>query len=467
MENASSPFQKNPELKKSLWEDLINCEVIEKIGEPKAQKYFNDLELWLCQVPHITTVRVNTLHTTTLQAREALSEILEKQISSGECTDKFTVDIHPHIPDLLVVSSDSDNETVHPCRREVIVGALCGVAVLRGADVYAPGVMGAPLNLKQGEKVAVFTDINGMCKRGLTKPFTGDKVFVGNGISVLNRQDIFKVSSPRGLAVRIIKRICPSPSLNGIMEERLFLQNLPSVVCCHVLNPQPGDWVLDMCAAPGGKTTHLAVLMKNKGTIVALDKSKSKIQRLSENIQRQKFSNVYTFACDSIKALDSGKTGFHGYTIKKTGGVPELPFPPELFDCILLDAPCSALGQRPQFTNSMSTKELHSFPSLQKKLFKTAVSLLKKTGKLVYSTCTLTIAENEGLVSWALKTFPSLALEKQEPHLGYQGLIGGGLSEEQRSKLQRFGISPQDGFKKCVEHDTIGFFIAKFCKSDV
>ncbi|XP_022248504.1 putative methyltransferase NSUN6 isoform X2 [Limulus polyphemus] len=371
MENAISPFQKNPELKKSLWEDLINCKVIEKVGEQKAQKYFNDLELWLCQAPHFTTVRVNTLETTTLQAKEDLREILDKQISSGERTDKFTVDIHPHVPDLLIVSSASDNEAVHPWRRELIVGALCGVAVLRGADVYAPGVMGAPLNLIQGEKVSVFADVNGMCKRGLTKVFTGDKVFVGNGISVMSRQDIFNVSSPSGLAVRIVKRICPSPSLNGIMEERLFLQNLPSVVCCHVLNPQPGDWVLDMCAAPGGKTTHLAVLMKNKGTIVALDKSKYKIQRLSENIQRQKFSNVFTFACDSSKALECGKTGFDAYITKKTGGVPKLPFPPELFDCILLDAPCSALGQRPQFTNSMSTKELCSFPSLQKKLFKT------------------------------------------------------------------------------------------------
>ena len=75
------------------------------------------------------------------------------------------------------------------------------------------------------------------------------------------------------------------------------------------------------------------------------------------------------------------------------------------FDKILLDAPCSALGQRPQLTNNMKLKELLSFPKLQKKLFDVAVKLLKPGGHLVYSTCSITRGENEDMVDWACEKF--------------------------------------------------------------
>jgi len=93
------------------------------------------------------------------------------------------------------------------------------------------------------------------------------------------------------------------------------------------------------------------------------------------------------------------------------------------FDKVLLDAPCSALGQRPQFYQSMKLKELRSFANLQKKLFSTAVQLIKSPGGvLVYSTCTYTLDENEGIVAWALEKFPQLKLVDATPLLGQSGV---------------------------------------------
>lgn len=137
----------------------------------------------------------------------------------------------------------------------------------------------------------------------------------------------------------------------------------------------------------------------------------------------------------------------------------EEKFSENSFDKILLDAPCSALGQRPQYYQPMKLKELRSFAKLQKKLFATAVQLLKNNGGvLVYSTCTFTIEENEGLVVWALQRFPQLKLVEAVPIVGQPGVLIPGLGLDQAKLVQRFA---QPKAKEPFS-DTIGFFIAKF-----
>lgn len=89
------------------------------------------------------------------------------------------------------------------------------------------------------------------------------------------------------------------------------------------------------------------------------------------------------------------------------------PYLPGSFDKILLDAPCSALGQRPSLGNPMTSKELSSYPRLQRKLITAAVSLLKSGGTLVYSTCTFHSEENEEQISWLLNTYPEMCLQSQ------------------------------------------------------
>lgn len=131
---------------------------------------------------------------------------------------------------------------------------------------------------------------------------------------------------------------------------------------------------------------------------------------------------------------------------------------------------------------SWTLKEVTSYQPLQRKLFTVAVKLLKPGGVLVYSTCTITLAENEEQVAWALTAFPCLQLQPQEPQIGGEGMMGAGLSSEQLKQLQRFDpfVVPLqdmdiDSLREArvedmiwlANKDCIGFFIAKFvkCKS--
>lgn len=137
--------------------------------------------------------------------------------------------------------------------------------------------------------IKVYVDIKGKHKknvrilRGLMlKEYAGQCVFLGYGISCCDRAAIFTQST--GIAVEMLKS--PLPSLNGCMVEGMILQNLPSVLVGHALNPQRGDIILDMCCAPGGKTSHIASLMNNDGIIVATDKSQKKIITAQSFFQR-------------------------------------------------------------------------------------------------------------------------------------------------------------------------------------
>lgn len=327
--------------------------------------------------------------------------------------------------------------------------------------------------MKAGDVVSVYSDIEGKCKRGALEFLDSKKVFIGNGTSELSRKDIFNSSSPlKGIGVRMIEPVYLSPSFDNLLPSYLFLQNLPSVVVSHVLNPQPGDRVLDMCAAPGGKATHIATLMDDQGEIIAMDKIANKVDKIKHNAAILKLKSIKAFCYDGTKALASEN-------LSDSIGAP--PFPPESFDRILLDAPCSGLGQRPNMACAWTLREVTSYPPLQRKLFTVAVKLLKPGGTLVYSTCTITLAENEDQVAWALSNFPCLQLQSQEPHIGGEGMKGAGLSDDQLQLLQRFHPSSAslkdadshslsssttvtDDLDCLVNRDSIGFFIAKFIK---
>ncbi|EPY77168.1 putative methyltransferase NSUN6 [Camelus ferus] len=295
-------------------------------------------------------------------------------------------------------------DTSSQCRKnikqqhcEVVVGAQCGSAVLRGAHVYVPGIVSASKFMKAGDVVSIYSDIKGKCKKG-AKEFDGTKIFLGNGISELSRREIF--SGLPELKGDQKERVKGAPELEALCGK----QNLPSAVVAHVLNPQPGERILDLCAAPGGKTTHIAALMQDQGEVIALDKISNKVEKIKQNALLLGLNSIRAFCFDGTKALKLD-------VVKDTEGEP--PFLPESFDRILLDAPCSGMGQRPNMACTWTLKEVTSYLPLQRKLFTVAVQLLKPGGVLVYSTCTITLAENEEQVAWALRTFPCLQLQHQ------------------------------------------------------
>ncbi|XP_047424015.1 tRNA (cytosine(72)-C(5))-methyltransferase NSUN6 isoform X2 [Mugil cephalus] len=449
-----------PEVTEYLKSIFLNNEVLAAVHHQQAERRFQKLLTCLSHPPSYTCVRASTHLAPLEEIRQKLEEELKKQMSSSSA-DEVQILPHPQITDVLLLPVVGPRP-VKQLSSEVVVGAQCGSAVLRGAHVFAPGILASPKYMRAGDVVSVFSDLEEKCTRAAIS-FQGNKVFVGNGVAEMDRSRIFGAGeSPRGVGVRMVEPLYQSPSFDGVLPSLVFLQNLPSVVVGHVLGPRPGERILDMCAAPGGKTCHIAALMKDQGEVVALEKVRNKIDRIRQNAQALQLKSIKAYCFNSTQAVSSDPA-------KETEGP---PFPPESFDRVLLDAPCSGLGQRPIMACTWGLKEICSYQPLQRKLFHAAVRLLKEGGVLVYSTCTVTLAENEEQVAWALETFPCLKLQPQEPHIGAEGMPGAGLSPEQRGLLQRF--SPELSWDQTeaaaplprrADGDTIGFFIAKFLKT--
>ena len=175
-------------------------------------------------------------------------------------------------------------------------------------------------------------------------------------------------------------------SLKIYEDGLIYLQSLSSMIPPLALNPKEGEKILDLTAAPGGKTTEIAALMNNKGYILANEIDKIRCERLKYNIEKQG---------TSIIEVNNGKG-------EKLGELNK-----EKFDKVLLDAPCSGegtfLANSPKTYISWSLKTVNDLAKLQKKLFKSAYEALKPNGTMIYSTCTLNIEEDEKIVDWAIK----------------------------------------------------------------
>uniref|UniRef100_A0A1A7ZP04 NOP2/Sun domain family, member 6 n=1 Tax=Nothobranchius furzeri TaxID=105023 RepID=A0A1A7ZP04_NOTFU len=395
---GTADFSLKPEVTEYLRSIFLNKEMLAAVGHQEAECRFQKLLTCLSHPPSYTCVRAST-HLVPL---EEIQRKLHEELKQTREVASVQIVPHPRIADVLLLPVDGPRP-VEQLSSEVVVGAQCGSALLRGAHVFAPGIIACPKYMKVGDKVSVFSDLEGRCTRGATS-FQGNKVFVGNGVAEMNRSHIFCSDKPlRGVGVRMVDPLYQSPPFDGVLPSLVFLQNLPSVVVGHVLGPQPGERILDMCAAPGGKTCHIAALMRDQGEVVALDRIRNKVERIRQNAQTLHLQSIKAFCFNSVDAVSDDPP-------QQTEGP---PFPPESFDRVLLDAPCSGLGQRPNMACSWSLKEIRSYQPLQRKLFHAAVRLLKRGGVLVYSTCTVTLAENEEQVAWALSTFPCLTLEPQ------------------------------------------------------
>lgn len=166
-------------------------------------------------------------------------------------------------------------------------------------------------------------------------------------------------------------------------------QDEASQLIAHLVEPKPGEMVLDLCSGNGVKTTHLAELMKNRGTIVAVDVNGDKIGHLKRLASRLGVDIVRTLVQDATQDLGAS---FH-----------------EAFDRILVDVPCSGLGtlrRNPEIKWRICPEDLKKLVPLQKKLLNQAAAYLKKGGSIVYSTCTIDREENEDMVRDFLDDHP-------------------------------------------------------------
>ncbi|KRY00113.1 putative methyltransferase NSUN6 [Trichinella pseudospiralis] len=426
--------------------------------------------------PLYSTVRVNTMKIGIHQAKERMKILLSEQYKAKE-NKKPEVSIHWCLNDVLVLTGSGPHQK-EPFPTEIYVDKKCGKSVLRGADIYSAGILGSNRWFAKGSNVSVYMDLEGKCRLGWKRPYDKRKLYLGNGVIAVSRDSLFKTKLMKKepeMGVVMTGGVWNHPKLYGIVEDWGFPQNLPSIICTHVLNPQPGEEILDLCAAPGGKTTHIATLTKDQARVVAVDDCSKRLQELKENAKKLNLKSIESHLTDAVKLVNKIPVGFN--------------IPENGFDRILLDAPCSGYGQRPLFYNlHENLKCKNSFPPLQRKLFRTAFRLLKPGGTLVYSTCTLNRDENEGIVLWALEEFPELHLTEQHPHMGKRGEAAYGLEMIQKfdptdfctrhvnndgdlkiNCLDDFNAETVDHWDRSsalsVDSDTIGFFIAKFFKS--
>ncbi len=184
-------------------------------------------------------------------------------------------------------------------------------------------------------------------------------------------------------------------SLGNTIEHFLgyyYVQEQSSMIPPLVLEPKEGEIVLDCCASPGSKTGQISQMMKNKGVIVANDKDLYRISMLQSNLQRMGAKNVII---TRGKAQRFGKLD-------------------EFFDKILVDAPCSGMGAIRKdwsIAKMFNEKAFRFLSRIQKEIIGSVWNSLKRGGTLVYSTCTLTLEENEEIIRWLLDKKEDAVLE--------------------------------------------------------
>ena len=204
-------------------------------------------------------------------------------------------------------------------------------------------------------------------------------VSAGIAVSRLHLPQALRLTSPGSIQ-----------QLPGFEQGWWTVQDSSAQLVTHLLDPQPGEVVIDACAAPGGKTTHIAELMKDRGEILAFDRAASRLGKLQENIGRLQLKSI------TVRTTDSRHSS------------------PPLADRVLIDAPCSGLGtlhRRPDIRWRQTPQKIQELSRLQRELLERAATWVKPEGTLVYATCTLNRLENEEVIQSFLDSHAAWQIE--------------------------------------------------------
>ena len=233
------------------------------------------------------------------------------------------------------------------------------------------------------------------------------------------------LASPKKLAEKLLNQFQLETELNPHTPDALYLsrgrklnknpwfrkgyfeiQDANSQRIAPFCMVKPGMKVIDLCAGAGGKTLHLAALMRNQGKIRAFDVEVNKLMELNKRIKRAKVLCVETANIDEEVLKEN-----HAWA-----------------DVVLIDAPCSGLGtlkRNPEIKWQLSLDRLKELQTTQRELLEQAVSLIQKGGKIVYATCSVLPSENQEQTTWFLNRFPSFKLEEDRQILGQESDFDG------------------------------------------
>ena len=347
-------------------------------------------------------IRVNTLLT---KPEEVVEEFKRAGLKVGLYGPSIPEAIYIEVEELGLREEEAAG------LKEVIVDRFTAESAMMGADVYAPGVKKAA-KITEGELVAVRSE---------------DGFLVAIGVVAARPAETLRAR--RGLLVKTLKARFNLPSIRATRAYReglIYPQSLPSMAAVRALDPRPGWRLVDLTAAPGGKVSYAYQLMRGEGLIIAVDRSNKKVEELREGLARMRMLGIQVLRGDS-RYLD-------------------LELPHGHFDAAIVDPPCSALGVRPKLGLRLDLGAVKSLSEYQKQFLRVAAKLVKRGGRILYSTCTLTKEENEDVVDYAERELGVTLVEPGQLH-GSPSLLAGGRGPLARRFYPHL-------------HDTPGFFYA-------
>ena len=234
-------------------------------------------------------------------------------------------------------------------------------------------------------------------------------------------------------ALRLLSSPGAIKNLPGFNQGWWTVQDSSAQLVGYLLNPQPNEVIIDACAAPGGKTTHIAELMGDSGKIYACDRTASRLRKLQQNIQRLNLKSIENCVGDSRDLSQFAN------------------LVDRLADKVLLDVPCSGLGTLHRHADArfrQTPENIKELSILQGELLLNTSKFVKENGFLVYSTCTLHPAENEAVIKSFLESNPNWKIEPPDTD----------------SPISEY--STPEGWVKVLphKHDMDGFFMVKLKK---
>ena len=240
----------------------------------------------------------------------------------------------------------------------------------------------------------------------------------------------------------ILRQGTSIPQLTPLLQGECQVQDLGSMLVAELLAPEPGEKVLDVCSAPGGKSTHLAQLMKNQGQIIAADIHKNRLQLVEENAQRLGVNIIETVVQDASLLFEHTQWQ-------------------QIFDRVLVDAPCTGLGVLRRRADARWRKKLTDLlelPRLQKAILAGAAGTVRPGGVLVYSTCSIDSAENHEVVQWFLEHYPGWQVESYRDQLNLPAEYGVYLGTDEFARSEYLYTYPH-------REGTDGFFAVRLRRS--
>ncbi len=232
---------------------------------------------------------------------------------------------------------------------------------------------------------------------------------------------------------KVLKETYNLGSLHEYLQGYFYLQNVASMLPAIILDPILDETVIDMCAAPGGKATHMAQIMNNKGSLILIERNSKRIPALEINLRRMGVLNSIVLNLDAIN--------LQKLNIKA--------------DKILLDAPCTGEGlirQDKSRKKSKTQKDIEKLAGVQKKLLNSGLKVLKPGGTLLYSTCSIAPEENEFVINDVLQDRLEYSIIPLNNRYGVSGLtrvLGKALRKDLKLSQRLYPHI----------HNTIGFFI--------